>query len=171
MILATGCEPIAPPERTGMNRFDIEVETPRFEGAKAELRADEWILAHTAAFPHVDDPSNFDGCRFFLTLSCVTGWVFGDAYDSHRNWSPGRRVPAGTLFVVDLESAHWLYPESPDSSPFRKSDVWAGLQWWCKDARALKRQARRVVGLLGGVWVETDDPRYRKVRDLSGVRP
>lgn len=170
MILATGCEPIAPPERKGMGMFDIEVETPRFEGARAELRADEWIFAHTAALPHVDNPRNFD-CRFFLTLSCVNGWWFGDAAWSHRNWSPGRPVDAGTLFVVDLESAHWLYPEEARPLTFRKSDVWAGLQWRCKDARALKRTARRVVGQLGGLWFETDDPRYRKVREVTGVRP
>lgn len=47
---------------------------------------------------------------------------------------------------------------------FARPEVWVGLQWRCKDARALKRQARRVVGLLGGVWDETEDRRYRKVR-------
>lgn len=160
MILATGCEPIAPPDRQGMGIFDIEVETPRFEGARAELRADEWIFAHTAALPHVDNPSYFGGCRFFLTLSCVNGWIFGDARDSHRNWSPGRPVDAGTLFVVDLESAHWLFRESAS----RLADVWAGLQWRCKDLRALRRRARDVVAKLGGVWEESSDVRYRRIK-------
>ncbi len=162
MILATGCEPIAPPKCDGMEMFGIGVCTPRFDGAD-ELKPDEWIYVHTAALPHVDNPRNFD-CRFFLTLSCVSGWVFGDARDSHRTWSPGRPVPAGTLFVVDLESAHWLFPADTGLLSFRRLDVWAGLQWRCKDLRALRRTARRVVGQLGGTWLESDDSRYLGIK-------
>ncbi len=84
MILATGCEPIAPPKCDGMEMFGIGVCTPRFDGAD-ELKPDEWIYVHTAALPHVDNPRYFDGCRFFLTLSCVNGWIFGDA--NSRQWT------------------------------------------------------------------------------------
>lgn len=163
MILATGCEPIAPPKRDGLAMFDIGVCTPRFDGAD-ELKPDEWIYVHTAALPHVDNPRYFDGCRFFLTLSCVSGWIFGDARDSYRNWSSGRPVDAGTLFVVDLEEPHWLFPADTGSLSFRAVDVWAGFQWQCKDLRALKRTARRVVGQLGGTWMESDDVRYRRIK-------
>ncbi len=162
MILATGCEPIAPPKRDGLSMFDIEVDTPRFDGAD-ELKPDEWIYAHTAALPHVDDQRHF-GCRFFLTLSCVSGWIFGDARDSHRNWSPGRPVQAGTLFVVDLGSVHWLFTANMGVLSFPRPDLWAGLQWRCKDLRALKRRARDVVAKLGGTWEESDDARYRRIK-------
>ncbi len=158
MIIATGCEPIAPPKRDGLAMFAIEVDTPRFDGAD-ELKPDEWIYAHTAALPHVDDQRHF-GCRFFLTLSCVSGWIFGDALDGHRNWISGRPVDAGTLFVVDLDEPHWLFRATAS----RLADVWAGLQWRCKDSRALKRRARDVVSKLGGTWEESDDVRYRRIK-------
>lgn len=160
MILATNCRlpelDTAPPSK--LNRFEIEA----CSAMKNDLGADEWVFTKHAP-PHTDPESMG---LYLLTLSCVSGWFFGDARHSRRLKSSGVDVPAGTLFVVDMRECHWLCPTDPPPLSFKPPEVWVGLQWFCKDYRALRNKARSVRSKLGGQWEHLAlerDTRYRRI--------
>lgn len=160
MILATNCRlpelDTAPPSK--LARFEIEA----CSAMKNELGADEWVFTKHAP-PHTDPESMG---LFLLTLSCVSGWFFGDARHSRRLKSSGVEVPAGALFVVDMRECHWLCPTEPPPLSFKPPEVWVGLQWFCKDYRALRDKARAVRSKLGGQWEHLQlerDTRYRRI--------
>jgi hypothetical protein len=140
-----------------LGRFEIDAY-----GVGSELRhtmrnADEWIFVHTAALPHTDERIHFGGDRFFLTLSCVDGWRFGDAKFCAKHFTDGKPVPAGTLFAVDLDQPHWLSPNFPTPA----DPVWVGMQWRCRDRRKLFAKVRELVDAFGGVLLPNADSRYR----------
>lgn len=156
-VLAT-IKPMLP--KPPLHRFDrFEIDTA---GVGHELRhtmrnAEEWIFVHTAALPHTDKRSDFGGDRFFLTLSCVDGWWFGDAKYCAKQFKEGQPVPAGTLFAVDLDQPHWLSP----TFPMPADPMWVGMQWRCRDRRKLFAKVRELVDAFGGALLPNEDSRYR----------
>lgn len=141
----------------GMSRWQIDTAGLGHELRHTMRNADEWIFVHTGAFPHTDDRSDFGGDRFFLTLSCVDGWRFGDAKFCVKHFTDGQPVLAGTLFAVDLDQPHWLSP----GMPVPADPVWVGMQWRCRDRRKLFAKVRELVDAFGGELLTNTDPRYR----------
>lgn len=112
-----------------------------------------WISCCYAT-PHVDKgwPT-----KLFLTLSVLSRHVAGDALTEH----PQQPVPVGRLFVIDPLVTHWLVDEAAWERKAARS--WVGLQWEVEREDAAQK-ARELVAQFGGVWVPSNDDRYKRWR-------
>jgi hypothetical protein len=149
MILAHGKLPrMKIPAWVKATAKGVSIETT---GIEVPMGADCWIGCRHA-WPHLD--SGYDIDEVFLTLSVVSRHVVGDAECA----KPQADAFAGTLFVVDPHTAHWLMP-SDYWVAGERAKPWIGLQWEVKRKNA-PAVARDIVETIYGRWCIEDD-RYR----------
>lgn len=143
-------------------RFDIPERVrkaalrPLIETYKGGAPGGATWISCCYATPHVDKGKGWDH-MVFLTVSVVSHHMAGDALSQH----PLAHVPAGTLFVVDPLTAHWLFDE--DSWERKAARSWVGLQWEVERQHAVEL-ARSLVAQFKGRWLPMLDPRYQDWR-------